>query len=102
MRSFLFLSIFLSILLFPTDCLGQCTVDESYTIAGIYPNPTTGSLILNGDHLYPLPYELFSLDGKCILRGELLHAEESIDISHLSSEMYHLKVGNKWIKVLKQ
>jgi hypothetical protein len=49
-----------------------------------------------------LPYELFSLDGKCILRGELLHAEESIDISHLSSEMYHLKVGNKWIKVLKQ
>lgn len=67
-----------------------------------YPNPTTGSLIINGDHLYPLPYELFSLDGKCILRGELLHAEESIDISHLSSEMYHLKVGNNWIKVLKQ
>ena len=67
-----------------------------------YPNPTTGSLIINGDYLYPLPYELFSLDGKCILRGELLNAEESIDISHLSSEMYHLKVGNKWIKVLKQ
>ena len=39
MKPFLFLSIFLSILLFPTDYMGQCTVDESYTVAGIYPNP---------------------------------------------------------------
>jgi hypothetical protein len=67
-----------------------------------YPNPTSGSLIINGDHLYPLAYELFSVDGKCVLRGALNSAEERLDISHLRSEMYHLKVGNEWIKVLKQ
>ncbi|MDA9817231.1 hypothetical protein N9C19_00510, partial [bacterium] len=39
MKSFFVFSLSLVVILFSAQYSAQCTVDQSYTVAGIYPNP---------------------------------------------------------------
>ena len=67
----------------------------------IYPNPTQSKINLSLNFSKEVDYKLFSPLGKQLMTGTITSSNEEIDISHLPSSIYFLKVGNQFYKVLK-
>ena len=67
----------------------------------IYPNPTQSKINLSLKYAKEVHYKLFSPLGKQLMTGTITSSNEEIDISHLPSNIYFLKVGNQVFKVLK-
>ena len=67
----------------------------------IYPNPTQSKINLSLNYSKEVHYKLFSPLGKQLMTGTITSGNEEIDISHLPSNIYFLKVGNQFHKVLK-
>ena len=67
----------------------------------IYPNPTQSKINLSLNYAKEVHYKLFSPLGKQLITGTITSGNEEIDISHLPSNIYFLKVGNQFHKVLK-
>lgn len=68
----------------------------------VYPNPSNGLLNIHGVDSYPVAYEVYSIEGKCVLSEQLHSNEHILDMSMLQPEIYLLKIGNKRLKVVKQ
>ena len=67
----------------------------------IYPNPTQSKINLSLNYAKEVHYKLFSPLGKQLMTGTITSSNQEIDISHLPSNIYFLKVGNQFNKVLK-
>ena len=80
----------------------------------VYPNPTTGQLIIDNGQLTTAPLshpeggkqptiEIFNVVGQVVFKSHLskLSPETSIDLSHLANGMYFLKIDNKTFKIIK-
>ena len=67
----------------------------------IYPNPTQSKINLSLNFSKEVDYKLFSPLGKQLMTGTITSSNEEIDISYLPSNIYFLKVGNQFYKVLK-
>jgi len=67
----------------------------------IYPNPTQSKINLSLKYAKEVHYKLFSPLGKQLMTGTITSSNEEIDISHLPSNIYFLKLGNQVHKVLK-
>ena len=67
----------------------------------IYPNPTQSKINLSLNFSKEVDYKLFSPLGKQLMTGTITSSNQEIDISHLPSNIYFLKVGNQFHKVLK-
>jgi len=67
----------------------------------IYPNPTQSKINLSLKYAKEVHYKLFSPLGKQLMTGTITSSNEGIDISHLPSNIYFLKLGNQVHKVLK-
>jgi len=67
----------------------------------IYPNPTQSKINLSLNYSKDIYYELISPLGQQLMTGTITSSNEEIDISHLPSNIYFLKVGNQVFKVLK-
>jgi polyhydroxybutyrate depolymerase len=67
----------------------------------IYPNPTQSKINLSLKYAKEVHYKLFSPLGKQLMTGTITSSKEEIDISHLPSNIYFLKLGNQVHKVLK-
>ncbi|MDC3285104.1 T9SS type A sorting domain-containing protein [Flavobacteriaceae bacterium] len=67
----------------------------------IYPNPTQSKINLSLNYAKEVHYKLFSPLGKQLMDGIITSSNQEIDISHLPSNIYFLKVGNQFHKVLK-
>ena len=68
----------------------------------VYPNPTTGELTIDNGQLTINNVEIFDMMGRkqlSIINCPLLI---EINISHLPSGIYFLRIGNEWAKVVKQ
>ncbi len=68
----------------------------------VYPNPTNSYLSINGEFIRDLEYKLFSTTGTLLMTGKLDSKSQVINISHLPSNIYILKIGDKTFKVLKK
>jgi hypothetical protein len=82
-------------------------IDEFDNIAKIYPNPTGGELRIVSGKLKINNIEIFDVYGRSLLtHTSLMSPETTIDISHLPSGMYFVKifteVGEVVKKVLKE
>ena len=77
------------------------TDDYENRHVSIYPNPTQSKINLSLNYSKEVHYKLFSPLGKQLMTGTITSGNEEIDISHLPSNIYFLKVGNKIHKVLK-
>ena len=77
------------------------TDDYENRNVSIYPNPTQSKINLSLNYSKEVHYKLFSPLGKQLMTGTITSSNEEIDISHLPSNIYFLKVGNKIHKVLK-
>jgi len=74
----------------------------------VYPNPTTGELIIdneqlimNNEQLIMNNVEVFDVYGRKQISYLKSHISNLIDISHLAKGVYFLKVGNRIGKVVK-
>ena len=77
------------------------TDDYENRHVSIYPNPTQSKINLSLNYSKEVHYKLFSPLGKQLMTGTITSGNEEIDISHLPSNIYFLKVGNQFHKVLK-
>ena len=77
------------------------TDDYENKHVSIYPNPTQSKINLSLNYAREVHYKLFSPLGKQLMTGTITSGNEEIDISHLPSNIYFLKVGNQFHKVLK-
>ena len=77
------------------------TDDYENKHVSIYPNPTQSKINLSLNYAKEVHYKLFSPLGKQLMTGTITSGNEEIDISHLPSNIYFLKVGNQIHKVLK-
>ena len=77
------------------------TDDYENKHVSIYPNPTQSKINLSLNYAREVHYKLFSPLGKQLMTGTITSGNEEIDISHLPSNVYFLKVGNQFFKVLK-
>ena len=77
------------------------TDDYENRHVSIYPNPTQSKINLTLNYAKEVHYKLFSPLGKQLITGTITSGNEEIDISHLPSNIYFLKVGNQFHKVLK-
>jgi polyhydroxybutyrate depolymerase len=77
------------------------TDDYENRNVSIYPNPTQSKINLSLNYSKEVHYKLFSTLGKQLMTGTITSGNEEIDISHLPSNIYFLKVGNQIHKVLK-
>ena len=77
------------------------TDDYENRHVSIYPNPTQSKINLSLNYVKEVHYKLFSPLGKQLMTGTITSGNEEIDISHLPSNIYFLKVGNQFFKVLK-
>jgi len=67
----------------------------------IYPNPTQSKINLSLNFSKEVDYKLFSPLGKQLMTGTITSSNQEIDISHLPSNIYFLKVGDQFHKILK-
>ena len=77
-------------------------------IAGVYPNPTFGNVILAVDKydFTNLKYQLYDINGKIILIGKVKQNKTEIEMSSLPSASYFLKITDnknilKTFKIIK-
>ena len=77
------------------------TDDYENRHVSIYPNPTQSKINLSLNYAKEVHYKLFSPLGKQLITGTITSGNEEIDLSHLPSNVYFLKVGNQYFKVLK-
>ncbi len=74
------------------------TINASNYI-NVYPNPANNYYMIDiaGDYSGVLSYELYSIDGRLILRGSINNKSQNrIDINKLESGVYFIKVFNDY------
>ncbi|MBQ6071633.1 MAG: T9SS type A sorting domain-containing protein [Bacteroidales bacterium] len=66
----------------------------------IYPNPVQNTLHIHSGVGGQHPYQLYTLDGRLLLKG-VCQEDETLNLQHLPSGLYLLKIGSSTIKISK-
>lgn len=62
----------------------------------IFPNPTSDNFTISITNNYmPLAYELFDIHGKLLMQGNYSPAHPKVDVSHLHSGIYFIRLMNE-------
>jgi hypothetical protein len=68
----------------------------------IYPNPTSGKLIIESQKSKVESVEIYDIVGRKLSTFNFQFPTNAIDISHLANGMYFLKVDGKVYKIIKE
>ncbi|MEX1003122.1 MAG: T9SS type A sorting domain-containing protein [Crocinitomicaceae bacterium] len=76
--------------------------NDSKTGVAVYPNPTSSSIeIFLSEHFIGKTFWLFDGAGKIVMKGACNNKSMILDLSHLESGIYYLKVEQSFIKISK-
>ena len=75
--------------------------NNQYSLINFYPNPVVDFITLKSDFNNNEKYIILNNLGQIVLDGEIRNNLEIINLSHLSSGIYVLKVKNNTIKIIK-
>jgi uncharacterized protein (TIGR02145 family) len=85
----------------------QITMIDNSEQFSIYPNPATDGIIIRSENSSSMDLSIYGLEGKLVLKKQLKHQENHIDISDLPEGIYAVSIRNsqgivqkKLIKVL--
>ncbi len=81
---------------FECELLG---LEENKYDVSIFPNPTKS--IININTLSDVNYEVYSSIGQLVLKGALTGYTKQIDLSAFSKGIYHVRINDEIIKVIK-
>ena len=69
----------------------------------VYPNPTTGELKIDNGQFTIENFKIFNVMGQIVMQGtDVINGICTINVSHLPSGMYYLKMENKTVKFVKE
>ncbi len=68
----------------------------------IYPNPTTGSVILTNELSYAEKIEVYNSLGVLVYNSQLKDAKTEIDLSQQPKGIYFIRVGSVTKKIIKE
>jgi len=77
---------------------------KNHNVFSVFPNPTTGELRIENGELRIENVEIYDVYGRKLYLSThpLVHSSTvNIDISHLQSGIYFLKIDNQTIKIIK-
>ncbi len=80
--------------------MGNATDDVVLFQVEVYPNPSGDVMHVIADGLAPDRYEIFSIDGRTIVKNELTH--EKISVQNLPDGFYLLKLSNGSQSIVKK
>ena len=66
----------------------------------IFPNPVQNTLHIHSGNSGQHPYQLYTLDGRLLLKG-VCQEDATLNLQHLPSGLYLLKIGSSTIKISK-
>ena len=81
----------------PHDVNVEDIVTDDFTI---YPNPVLNALHIHSGKIGQHPYQLYTLDGRLLLKG-VCQEDATLNLQHLPSGLYLLKIGSSTIKISK-
>jgi len=85
------------------ECEIASGINTSESLAlSVFPNPTSSSINISGIESASAPYELYSIEGKLLRSGFITSDPAEIDLTDLQAELYFLKVGDAYTKILKR
>jgi len=87
------------------ETVGIAKTHNYASVLRVYPNPANGQLKIKNEELREnTEYQIFSVVGQVVMVGAYPcgSPEMTIDVSHLASGMYFLKIGNKTVKFVKE
>lgn len=62
----------------------------------VYPNPAKGKIYLRTDQsLYKHQYRIYDALGKLVYSGEIVTTDNTVDITHIPSGMYFMKIYSR-------
>jgi len=76
-------------------------IEDAIVKKYIYPNPTSSHISIKGDFYEPMRFEVLSLFGEKLINGVLNNNDKVINLSHLSPNIYFVKIGAVTYRVLK-
>ncbi len=82
--------------------VGINDIENQATTFKIYPNPTSGKLIIENENPTTKTAELFDLAGKLLSTFKISNKKTEIEISRLPNGTYLIKLDNTSTKVVKQ
>jgi hypothetical protein len=68
----------------------------------IYPNPTSGKIVVESEKSNVESIEIFDIVGRKLSTFNFQLSTNEIDISHLAAGIYFMKVDSKTVKIVKQ
>lgn len=85
-----------------TGCttLGQVDLDLSETIQ-VYPNPSSGQFTLVSDQIGS-EFDIINVLGQTVLSGTIQEGNQQLDLSDFPKEIYFLKIGTEYIRLVKK
>ena len=90
------------------DDVGIAETHCNASLLRVYPNPTSNQLKIKNEELREkAEYTIYSIVGQVVMVGKNLSVcpennEIVLDVSHLASGMYFLKIDGKTVKFVKQ
>jgi len=81
----------------------RVSVTEYETSVLVYPNPVTDVLTIKSDNILHCSIALYDISGRLVLQiMDNYQNETQVNISHLVSGIYVLRIGNQSIRILKE
>jgi poly(3-hydroxybutyrate) depolymerase len=87
---------------FFNDCSTTTNINDIDTeTVKVYPNPVGDVLTIEINNSEEELFEIYSLTGLLILRGQISSKNRSVELSSINEGVYVLKIGNKFVKIVK-
>lgn len=84
-----------------TPITSASVTENLFSTVKAYPNPTTDTLILE-NMVTAKPYTIFTLNGTVVKKGIVSEENNTIDVSHLQTGTYLLKIESSTLKFIKK
>jgi len=79
---------------------GSAAVSEKMVNFGVYPNPTSGSVFVDGNWDAPVDYRVLSTTGLIVAQGFVSANDRQINLEGLSSGIYYIFIENQASKLI--
>ncbi|NQX92617.1 MAG: T9SS type A sorting domain-containing protein, partial [Flavobacteriales bacterium] len=74
--------------------IGPSVNERNANLLSVYPNPVTDHITVDTDLTLPLKFSVLDITGREVADSLLIYQSQNIDVHHLTTGNYNLKIGN--------
>ncbi len=79
----------------PQDATSIDDLQAETSLFHLYPNPTRSALFISLSTRAPQPFQIITLTGKTVMKGQLAFGENRVAIEHLPNGIYAVQLGTE-------